>query len=200
MDEILITFTPTMGYTETVRMFQDGADVMRSLPAYLLPDDEGDALPWMALGFESEAEWRRAQVLGPASKPEDIHAWIEGNPHGMPEVPEGRRFKTVPRVLRCAATMEGRKERYDAAVVFFHSTDNPYGNPEVVYRNCLGKDAGFIKERFYGLAEKSVSTAFPDSAKRFMCWTLKRSRRKEPTTACATPPAGETSYFSGCVW
>lgn len=180
---ILLTFTPTEGYTETVRMFQDGADVVRWCDAFLLPDDEGEALPWAAMGFESEAAWRRADVLGPASVPEDVHAWIENalangglqfsdattgrmgqaglKVRSQPKPPEGRKFKRIPRVMRCAGVMEAGKIQHNAAVVFFHSSDNPYGNPAVVYRNCMGKSAGFVKERFYGLAEKTSSTQFP---------------------------------------
>lgn len=158
--KVLITFTPTEGYTETVRMFQDGADIVRSCDAFLLPDDEGDPIPWAALGFPNEAAWLSAQKLGPNSIPEDVHAWIEGT-RSQPEVPAGRKFKKVPRVMRCVGQMEAGKIRYNAAVVFFHSNDNPFGNPEVVYRMCAGKNAAFIKERFYGVAEKGVSNAFP---------------------------------------
>jgi len=157
---ILVTFTPTEGYTETVRMFQHGADHVRSMPAFLLPDDDGPPLPWLALGFPDEAAWRKAQLLGPNSIPVDCHAWIQGGT-GHPPVPAGRRFKKIPVVMRCMGEMEAGRLRYPAAVVFFHSSDNPFGNPEVVYRNCMGKSAAFIKERFYGLAEKTAVTRFP---------------------------------------
>lgn len=71
---------------------------------------------------------------------------------GQPVVPEGREFKTVPRVMKCADPKK--------AVVFFHSSDNPYGNPKEVWQRIRKKGSVFIGERFYGLAKKLASARF----------------------------------------
>ncbi len=170
--KLLLTFTPTEGYSDTVRLLHEGADKVRVDAAWLLPDDEGAALPWRALGFADEEEWERAKVLGPNSLPEDVHRWIEEGPQdaglcAKESVKVGdRRFKLMPRVLRCMGTMMGGRISHEAAVVFFRSSDNPYGNPETVIRMCMGKSAAWVKERFYGLAEKSASARFPKFSER----------------------------------
>lgn len=172
--KILITFTPVEGYTECVRMFQEGADTVREAVGFLCPNDEGPPLEAQALGFESVEQYRYAQTYGPNSLPEDVHAWIEDveaakgredgklNPGaGQPPVPEGRKFKTVPRVMRPVGQMRSGKIQYNSAVVFFHSADNPYGNPEGVLDMVAGKSMEFVKERFYGLANKTRASRFP---------------------------------------
>jgi hypothetical protein len=47
------------------------------------------------------------------------------------------------------------------AVLFFHSSDNPFGNPLGVAGMVLGKPAAFIKERYYGYTERSMGNRFP---------------------------------------
>jgi hypothetical protein len=158
--KILITFTPVEGYTETVRMFQEGAKTTRESIAFLCPDDAGEPLEHMALGFDNPEQHAYAKTYGPNSIPEDVHAWIEGG-SGQPEVPAGRKFKMAPRVMRCIGQSRGGKMEYNAAVVFFHSSDNPYGNPEGVLKMVAGKSMDFIKERFYGVANKTMTTRFP---------------------------------------
>jgi hypothetical protein len=114
-----------------VKAFQDGAKVMRCRDAYLLPKDGG-------------AIDERCLVA------EDCDAWI--NDAAKTE-PKGRPFERVPRVLKCEA--DGR------AVVFFHSSDNPYGNPRGVMNQLMSKPASFKRERYYGVADKLVAGKFP---------------------------------------
>ena len=52
-----------------------------------------------------------------------------------------------------------------AAVLFFHSADNPYGNPRNVYEQMKAQPAWFIKERFYGVAHREVTVRFPKFGK-----------------------------------
>lgn len=155
-----ITFTPVNGYTPTVAMFQDGAEVVLESIAYLLPRDGGAPDVARALGLSEEelAEWRAAHQAGraswsPACRPEDFEAWLEGKP-SQPAIPEGRDFERVPRVLKCA-DQHGKR-----AVVFIYSSDNPYGNPLGVWEMLAGKPPEWIKERFYGIANKLASTRF----------------------------------------
>jgi phage terminase large subunit-like protein len=158
---MIVTFTPIEGYTPTVAMFQDGATVAMEMTAFVCPKDGGPPDVARALGLNEEqleeikraAEEKRTPIY-PQSVPQDCSAWIEGKT-GQPDVPAGREFETVPRVLKCVDAEENR------AVVFFHSADNPYGNPKSVWALIQSKPAAFIKERFYGVASKSFAARFP---------------------------------------
>lgn len=175
-----ITFTPIEGYSATVKLFQDGAEVVKWSTGFLLPLDGGPPDVARALGFCPEetgasgeevlkelaaaAEQGRASRF-PQSVPERCDQWIEEERHELhefsrkdrsqPEVPKGREFERVPRVMKCVS--EGQKR----AVVFFHSSDNPYGNPKEMYATLAGATADKIKERFYGVAFKEMRARFP---------------------------------------
>lgn len=98
--KMLLTFTPVEGYSETVRLFLEGAKTERSKPAELL----------------------------------------------------GGRM--VPYVQRC-------KDR-DAAILYLHTKDNPFGGYERVAKEALSKnDESWILCRCYGVPTKSISSRFP---------------------------------------
>jgi phage terminase large subunit-like protein len=63
-----------------------------------------------------------------------------------------REFERVPRIMKCADPKR--------AVVFFHASDNPYGNPKGVWQTIRSGTTDFIKERFYGIAKKTVGAVF----------------------------------------
>jgi phage terminase large subunit-like protein len=111
--KIIITFTPILGYSQTVKLFQDGAVPVRFSTAFLVPVDGKEALHDLAL------------------VPEDCDKWLEGET-GQPVVSAGRKFKKVPRVMRCAPRVLGGRLVHDRAVIFFHTSDNPFGNPASV--------------------------------------------------------------------
>lgn len=160
--KMLITFTPVDGYTETVRLFQDGATVVKESIAYLCPKDGGPPDVARALGLTEEeleelkraAEEKRAARC-PQSRPENCDAWLENGRSGQLEMPPGREFQKIPRVMKCCDP-EGKR-----AVVFFHSSDNPYGNPKNVWATIASKNRAFHKERFYGIGNKLYSSRFP---------------------------------------
>lgn len=128
----IIGFTPVNGYTGTVKQFVDGSTPVVDSVAYLLPKD----------GAEPDEQ---------CLVREDCDRWTDGN---FDLMPTGRRhFERVPRVLRC---VDRRK-----AVVYFHSSDNPYGNPKEVMLSLLAKDTRFKRERFYGVANKLMAGQFP---------------------------------------
>lgn len=128
----LIGFTPVNGYTGTVKSFLDGARSVKESVAYLMPRDGGDP------------DERCLEV-------ENCDDWLDGG--GWLDRKDSGRFERVARVMRCAD-----KRR---AVVFFHSSDNPFGNPVEVMRALLSKDSRFKRERFYGIADKLVAGKFP---------------------------------------
>ena len=157
-----ITFTPVSGYSETVRLFQDGAQVTRHSTAFLCPKDGGPPDEARALGLTEDelaqiktAARTKQAALFPQSRPENCELWLEGQT-GQPAVPAGREFERVPRVMRCVSKTDLLR-----AVVFFHSSDNPYGNPKNIWATIGSKSNAFIKERFYGVAHKTYSAQFP---------------------------------------
>jgi hypothetical protein len=129
----VVGFTPVNGYTGTVKAFLDGARSARDRVAYLMPRD-GGALDERCLEVEPCDEW------------------LQGG-KGAREQGDDRRFEVVPRVMRC--------EDKRRAVVFFHSSDNPYGNPREVLNLVASRDSRFKRERYYGIADKLVSGQFP---------------------------------------
>jgi len=161
---MIITFTPVEGYTETVRMFQDGAEVVHESPAYLCPTDGGPPAVARALGLTDEefdeiqaaASVRPARAAwAPQSRPEPCGEWLNAAKDAR-EGHDGRTFEMVPRVLKCT----GMGDDIMRAVVFFHSSDNPYGNPKNIYRRIADKPRHHILERFYGVAHKTYSAQF----------------------------------------
>lgn len=159
-----ITFTPVNGYNDTVSLFQTGAEVVKESTAFLIPKDGGEPDVARALGLTPEelAEVAAAQREGRASlfpqcRPQNCDEWLTGGT-GQAAVPEGREFETVPRVMKCV------DEKGKRAVVFFYSSDNPYGNPKEIWNFLSGKPADFVKERFYGFATKQQAGRFPKFA------------------------------------
>jgi hypothetical protein len=156
----IITFTPVNGYTPAVKIFCDGAKCVRDSIGYLLPNDGGDRDEASALGLNADdyhhllqagADKTAARV--PASRPEDCLAWLDDRTPSQIAPPPGRSFERVPRVLKCVDE--------NKAVVFIHSSDNPYGNPKEVCANLRAKGTVWIRERFYGKTEKTISGMFP---------------------------------------
>lgn len=159
--KMVVTFTPVNGFTETVRMFQAGAKVMMKSIAFLCPKDGGPADEARALGLTEEqlkeikeAAEKKRTAYSSQCVPQDCNAWLEGKT-GQPAIPEGREFEKVPRVMKCVDPEEKR------AVVFFHSADNPFGNPKNVWALMNTKPQEFIQERFYGIGRKVMAAQFP---------------------------------------
>jgi phage terminase large subunit-like protein len=133
---LLITFTPVKGYTPTVKMFLDAAQVTREAVAFALPADGGPALPELAL------------------RGDDARAWAEAGRSGQPVVPVGRRFERVPRAMR----LPGDRK---SGVFFLHCWDNPFGNPRELFEMHAGEPAEYRKMKFYGVATKAHRGQFP---------------------------------------
>lgn len=157
------TFTPVYGWTDGIAGFVDGSTPVKTMPAYLLPRDGEEALPWLAMGL-TRAEYRELEdatnqkrpPTAPQSRPQDCLAWLEGK-SGMPDMPVGRVFDTVPRVAKCAHP--GR------AVVYYQPCDNPYSKPRNLITRLLqhGTDEGReqIRKAVYSLVSKKWTSQFP---------------------------------------
>lgn len=179
----ITTFTPVNGYTPTVKLFIESARLARTIPAYLCPEDGQAADEASALGLSAtdyaelwQAEDKRRAAMSPQSAPEDVIAWLaEARGKPVKTAPAGRAFELVPRVMRC---VDPRK-----AVVFFNPSDNPYGNPKEVIATIRNKARGYIRERFYGLAERTISVMIP------------RFSRKIHVVKADKIPQNGTNYF-----
>ena len=155
---LVVGFTPVDGYSGTVKMFCDGATVVRESTAFMLPRDGGDPDEASALGLSAAeyAEVRQALVeeRNPncvPCRPQQCEEWLTGGT-GQPAVPQGRTFEMMPRVLKCV----GR----NAAVVYFHSSDNPFGNAANVIEKARALRTDEKRIRFYGFAERMVGARF----------------------------------------
>jgi hypothetical protein len=161
---VLQPFTPVDGYSDSVKMFHDGAKTVMNSRAYLLPKDGMEPDKGAALGLDpkdfktllSELYKRDAGASSVRSSvPEDLIKRILDHELMISEFCGKRQFDTVPRVMKCADA-EGKR-----AVVFFHSADNPHGKPLNVMETALGSGEEFIKERFYGFATRAQMQQFP---------------------------------------
>jgi hypothetical protein len=62
-------------------------------------------------------------------------------------------LETVPRIQQCT--------REKARVVYFHTSDNPYGNPEAMETELRGSNRERILMRAYGVPTKARMSMFP---------------------------------------
>ena len=157
----IVTFTPVQGYTPTVKLFCDGAEVAWESWNFLCPKDGAPRDEARALGFETAMEMEAAHTEGRWSLPEKCDEWIGQEKRcglGQPAPEQGRTFEKTPRVLRCV--------NEDRAVVFVHSSDNPYGNPASVARKMDKAGVVFVRERFYGVANRTQAMRFPKFSRR----------------------------------
>jgi phage terminase large subunit-like protein len=156
--KMIVTFTPVKGYTPTVKLFQDGAQTVKESIAFMCPKDGG------------EPDIERALVI------EDCEKWLTDG-KSQPDVPEGRKFEMSPRIMKSF--------RENMAVVFFHTSDNPYGNPRSVAKKVQGQPMVKVRERWYGIANKMASTRFP------------KFKRKVHCLPFSAIPKGGTNYLFG---
>jgi hypothetical protein len=163
---IIKPFTPVDGYSETVRMDMDGGVAVLESKAFLCPKDGGEPDMARALGLtEAElaecltADRTKRAATAMQCRPETFEALTGGErteATAIRTVPAGREFERVPRVVKCLDP-ESKK-----AVVFFHSADNPYGNPKNVASTIRSRNSAvwFVKERFHGVAHKTIAARF----------------------------------------
>lgn len=126
---VINTFTPIDGYTPLIADYREGARCVLSSDAWLLPLDAG-------------GEVRKDRAL----EIEDVLARAERGP--VPRTAEALKYRPVPRVEVCREPHR--------AVLFFHTSDNPFGKPEEIVK-LYPRD---LLMRFHGVAEKSYAARF----------------------------------------
>jgi len=171
LSKMLVTFTPVKGYSACCKMFQDGAEIMHEASAFLCPKDEGVELPDYALHLQ------------------DCMSWMKGESGQLP-TPPGRKFETVPRLMK---SLGGDGKR---AVAFFHSSDNPYGNPSAVVDFIKGKPRWYVRERFYGLANKTMASRFPKFDPKVHCINEDDIPKEGTNVLVVDPSSGRNFYMA----
>jgi hypothetical protein len=157
--KIINPCTPLHGYVANAKFYLDGSTVVQDSTAFMLPKDGGNPDIARELGLTDEelSRWveaneKRKAASVVSARPVNVDEWLEGR-SGQPEIPIGRSFERVPRIAKCAVP--------DRAVVWFHSADNPYGNPLNILKRTVGKPKSFVLERAYGVANKTVAARCP---------------------------------------
>lgn len=161
---VIIMLAPILGYTPLVQSASDGAELVKESIAFLNPSDGGQRAVHSYLGLSEEETEQLRAWLGrkmkppypnvPWSRPEDCSKWLTGE-SGQPSIPEGRKFKTLPRVEKPVDPEE------KSAIVHFQGGDNPFGNPlSLVLLNAnASEETG--NRIFYGVAKKGIARMFP---------------------------------------
>jgi hypothetical protein len=143
-----ITFTPTEGYTSTVKLHLGGATTIEEEEAELLP----------ILG-------QRKISGGNDSTHKCKVPTVEKEPDEPGSPPENSLFEVigyekVPRVQEnLHVEINGQKAK--ALIVYFHTKDNPFGNYEVMKATLEGANRDKILTRAYGVPTKAIMAKFP---------------------------------------
>jgi len=155
----MVSYTPIDGWNSLVASAVEGAKVLKTSPAFVLPADTGDAWgealdhvqdcrAWLTggTGYEAIAPDLAETVRGDQSFYRSERRRVAGTLEF-----EERLFESVPRVMLCADPQK--------FVLFFHGSDNPFGSPRQVYATAANMATATRRIRLYGVAEKGVSAA-----------------------------------------
>ncbi|MDD8013997.1 MAG: terminase family protein, partial [Acidobacteriota bacterium] len=188
----IVTFTPIHGWTPTVKLFMDSARVAWRTTGYLLPTQGQEWAEHQALGLTADEYWAlresagRKLVHSPEARTFDLWSWLAGTEH------EPRRdYEPVPRVALCVDPLK--------AVVFFHGADNPFGNPKELIASVRKKGVPYVRERFYGVAEKTVAGKFPRFSRRVHVISPAAAARIAGTNYHFIDPAGGRNYYQAWI-
>ena len=211
--KVTVAFTPINGWNGTVNLFMQNAVVVKSSPAFLLPADGGEPDVVRALGFQTLEEMEEAHRDERWSVPENVYDWV----HEEPEKPMARQdlaenpvrvqgsevrgqrsetsqtgyrlFERMPRIMRCPD--------FNAAIVFFHPMDNPFGNPLDVWETWRSNTTEVVRRRMYGWATETTSpvfTSFDENVHVIPAADIP----KDGTNYVLIDPAGKRNWFM--IW
>lgn len=139
---MIVSFTPLLGYTDTVAEWLQDVVFLNGIPMGYA----ADRLPDGTTVYEGVGKWADAPLLGkrdPAVKREKFHA--EGYNHES-------EYEQVPRVLRC--------RNRTRAVVWFHNSENFYGNYAGLAQMLSKASRDEILIQAYGIPTKRFGAVF----------------------------------------
>jgi hypothetical protein len=88
-----------------------------------------------------------------------------------------------------------RSKKRNAAVLYFHSIDNPFGGYERIRENLLGRPREEILIRAYGVPVKSHATKFPRFNSAVNVVDPSTIPTRDITRYCIIDPAGSKNWF-----
>ena len=183
----ILTFTPTEGYSATVRLFLDAARIVMQEDALLLPGDGGE--PDVAGEFGVTPAVEKKLELWMRFNRDYPNGWhtpklFEDMVFGEKEQHK-RKFEMVPRVAACQDVQRG--------VVWFRGKDAPHGNPVKLWKSWAGSTRQDKLERIYGVAEKSIRPRFAFNPKAHL--VKADAIPKEGTYYLIVDPCSGRNYF-----
>jgi hypothetical protein len=165
---IYLTFTAKNGFTPMVKTILNGARTVEEVPAGLLPKQN------LSAGVESGHVRSHRHgtgcdnpAVGQADGGENDRLTPGISGHSESSVSPAQSFEKVPRLqvnenLVIATGEEGEnKVKAKALIVYFHTSDNLYGNPESVAATLEGASREKILTTFYGVPTQSQVSQFP---------------------------------------
>lgn len=122
---------------------------------------------------------------------ETVRGYLEGAETLETRKAELLNNRDVPYVQKCT--------KRDAAVIYFHTKDNPFGGYERVAKECLAKgDDNWTLTRAYGIPTKSYTTVFPKFDRNTNVVLHSRIPTDGVTRYLLIDPAGKKNWFM--VW
>jgi len=92
-----------------------------------------------------------------------------------------------------------RSKNRDAAIIYFHSKDNPFGGYERIAKDLAGRPEPEILTRAYGIATKSISTKFPNFSREVNVIPHDKIELRGKTKYMILDPAGRKNWFMAWV-
>ena len=92
-----------------------------------------------------------------------------------------------------------RSKNRDAGIIYFHSSDNPFGGYERIAKDLSGRPEPEILTRAYGIATKSMSTKFPNFSREINVVPHEKIDLKGKTKYMILDPAGRKNWFMAWV-
>jgi hypothetical protein len=92
-----------------------------------------------------------------------------------------------------------KSKNRDAAIVYFHSKDNPFGGYERIANDLKGRPDDEILTRAYGIATKSLSTKFPNFNREVNVIKPSQIPKDGVTKYMILDPAGRKNWFMAWI-
>ena len=92
-----------------------------------------------------------------------------------------------------------RAKDKDAAIIYFHTKDNPFSGYERVLKEAKAKDDEWIKTRLYGIPTKSITSLFPRFDVKLNVVKHEAIPTKGVTRYLIIDPAGRKNWFMAWI-
>ncbi len=187
----IVTFTPVHGWSPTVKLFMDSAEVTLWQRGYLLPRLGQGQSKHVTLGLSqdeyNEVLYSKDKVVYAPESRSLFNEWDLFDDKKNEHFIDNGEWEMVTRVARCVDPLK--------AVIYFHVGDNPYGNPKELLASMSNKGAGYVRERCYGIASKVVLGRFPRFNRAVHVLRPEQIEKENGTNYHIMDPAGGRNYY-----